>query len=132
MSEENVERIRQGFAAYERGDGETWRGLCHDDIEVVPIGDWPEEAHVRGRDAAWDFLVAAEEPWEPGTFELDELAEGGDHVAARMRRDLRGKSSGVEVEYDYWVVFTFRDGKFTRLEFFEDREGALEAAGLSE
>jgi ketosteroid isomerase-like protein len=44
----------------------------------------------------------------------------------------RGRSSGVEVDYDYWAVFTFRDGKIVRTEWFEGRDAALEAAGLSE
>jgi ketosteroid isomerase-like protein len=131
MSEENVERIRQSLAAFERGDKETWGGLIHHDIEYVPIGDWPE-ARIRGREALWDFLVAGEEPWEPGPYALDEVADGGDHVAARVRRDLRGKSSGVEVEMDLWVVCTFRDGRVTRVEWFENRQEALEAAGLAE
>jgi ketosteroid isomerase-like protein len=129
MSKENIERMRQGVAAFGRGDRETWLGLVHDDIEVVPMGDWPE-GRIRGREAVWDFFVAADAPWEPGQYELDEVADGGDYVAARMRRDLRGKSSGVEVEYEFWVVSTFRDGKASRVEWFEDRQGALEAAGL--
>jgi ketosteroid isomerase-like protein len=123
--------MRQAFSAFEAGDKETWRGFTHPDMEVVPIGDWPE-AHIRGREAVWDFFVAADEPWEPGAYELDEVTDGGDQVAARMRRELRGKSSGVEVEYDYWVVVTFRDGMLARAEWFEDRREALEAAGLSE
>ena len=131
MSKENVERMRQAFAAFERGDKDTWAGLVHPDIEVVPVGDWPE-AHIRGRERVWDFLVAADEPWEPGAYELDEVSDGGGHVAARMRRDLRGKSSGVEVEYSYWVVLTFGDGQVTRGEWFENRQEALEAAGLSD
>jgi ketosteroid isomerase-like protein len=131
MSEENIQRMRQAQAAFERGDKETWLGLVHDDVEAVPMGDWPE-GHIRGREAVWDFFVAADEPWKPGRYELDEVADGGDYVAARMRRHLRGKSSGVEVEYDYWVVFTFRDGMFARAEWFEDRQEALEAAGLRE
>jgi ketosteroid isomerase-like protein len=131
VSEENIERMRQALAAFARGDKETWRGLFHHDIEYVPMGDWPE-GRIRGREALWDFLVAGEEPWEPGPYELDEVADGGDHVAARVRRDLRGKSSGVEVEMDLWVVGTFRDGKVTRVEWFEDRQEALEVAGLSE
>ncbi len=131
MSEENIERLRQGLAAFERGDKETWHGLFHHDIEYVPRGDWPE-GRIRGREALWDFLVAGEEPWEPGPYELAEAADGGDLVAVRVRRDLRGKSSGVEVEFDLWVVATFRDGKVTRAEWFEDRQEALKAAGLSE
>jgi ketosteroid isomerase-like protein len=131
MSQENVERMRQALAVFERGDKDAWTALVHPDIEVVPIGDWPE-GHIQGREKVWDFFVAFNEPWEPGTWELDEVGDGGDRVAARMRRELRGKSSGVEVEYDYWVVFTFRDGMFARAEWFEDRQEALEAAGLSE
>ena len=131
MSRENVEQIRRAFATFERGDKETWRELFHPDIEVVPIGDWPE-GHVRGREAVWDFFVAADEPWEPGAWELDEVTAGDNQIAARMRRELRGKSSGVEVEYDYWIVVTFRNGMIARAEWFEDRRDALEAAGLRE
>jgi ketosteroid isomerase-like protein len=131
MSEENVERMIQALAGFEGGDKDAWNALVHPDIEVVPIGDWPE-GHIQGGEKAWEFFVAANEPWEPGTWELDQVGDGGDRVAARMRRELRGKSSGVEVEYDYWVVFTFRDGLVARAEWFEDRQEALEAAGLSE
>ena len=131
MSRENVETMRQAFDAFARGDRDKWRGLFDPDIEVIPIGDWPE-AEIRGREVAWEFLVATEEPWEPGSYVLDEVTDSGDHVAARMRRTLRGKSSGVDVEYDYWVVLTFRGGKLARAEWFEDRQKALEAAGLSE
>jgi ketosteroid isomerase-like protein len=129
MSKENVDRMRQSQAAFERGDKDAWRAFVHPDVEVVPIGDWPE-GDIHGRDAVWDFFVTANEPWEPGSYELDEVSNGGDRIAARMRRELRGKSSGVEVEYDYWVVFTFHDGLVARAEWFEDRQEALEAARL--
>ena len=131
MSEENIERMRQSQAAFERGDKDAWSAFVHPDVEVVPIGNWPE-GHIQGRDLVWDFLVSVEDQWEPGAYELDEVRDGGDQVAAHMRRELRGKSSGVEVEYDYWVVFTFRDGLFARAEWFENRQEALEAAGLQE
>jgi hypothetical protein len=68
MAEENVARVREAFAAFERGDKDAWRELNHEDAEVVPIGDWPE-AQIRGHEAVWDFLVAADEPWEPGRYE---------------------------------------------------------------
>jgi ketosteroid isomerase-like protein len=45
---------------------------------------------------------------------------------------LRSKASGVELDYDYWAVFTFRDGRAIRVEWFEARADALEAAGLRE
>ncbi len=48
MSQENAERMRRAFAAFERGDKETWRELFHPDIEVVPIGDRPDMWQEKG------------------------------------------------------------------------------------
>jgi ketosteroid isomerase-like protein len=131
MSQENVERMRRAFEAFTRRDRVAWCELCDPDVEVTPVGDWPE-TDVRGREAVWDFLVAADEPWEPGPYEMVEVIDADDKVVARQRRNLRGKSSGVEVEYDYWVVFTFRNAKAVRAEWFDARSEALQAVGLSE
>ena len=131
MSQKNVERLRAALEAFARGDKAAWDELCDPDVEVVPVGDWPE-GEIRGREAAWDFFVATEEPWEPGSYEMVEVIDGDDKVVTRLQRDMRGKSSGVEVHYDYWLVVILCDGKAIRLEWFEKREEALEAAGLSE
>jgi ketosteroid isomerase-like protein len=130
MSQENVERLHRAFDAFTRRDKVAWLELCDPDVELAPIGDWPETDPIHGAEAAWDFLVAADEPWERGPYELVEVIDGDDKIVAHQRRDLRGKSSGVEVEYDYWLVLTVRDGKAHRVEWFADRGAALEAAGL--
>jgi ketosteroid isomerase-like protein len=131
MSQENVEKARLAFDAFTGRDKRTWCELCDPDLEAIPVGEWPE-GEIRGREAVWDFLVATDEPWEPGPYDLAEVIDGDDRVAVHLRRDLRGKSSGVEVEYDYWVVFTFRGGRMVRAQWFDGRLAALEAAGLSE
>lgn len=105
--------------------------MCDPGIEVVPVGEWPE-GEIRGRDSVWDFLLASDEPWEPGPYEAAEVSDGQDAVAVRMKRKLRGRSSGVEVDYDYWAVFSFRNGKVIRVEWFDERGDAHKAAGLRE
>jgi hypothetical protein len=45
---------------------------------------------------------------------------------------VRGKTSGVEAEFDYWHVGSARDGKAVRSQWFGNREDALEAAASSE
>jgi ketosteroid isomerase-like protein len=111
MSQENVERMHRAFDAFARRDKDAWLELADLDLEVAPVGDWPETDPIRGAEAAWEFLVAADEPWERGPYGLVEVIDGDDKVVANQRRDLRGKSSGVEVEYDHWLVLTVRDGK---------------------
>jgi ketosteroid isomerase-like protein len=95
--------------------------------------EWPESAPVRGREAAWDFGLELEAPWEMGAYEITELIEAGkDRAVMGGTREVRGKSSGVEVKQEAWGVFSFRAGRIIRIEWFSDRGEALEAAGISE
>ena len=53
-------------------------------------------------------------------------------LAAIKRQTMRGKGSGIEVEFPpYWQVFTVRNGLVARQVVFLDEGEALEAAGLS-
>jgi ketosteroid isomerase-like protein len=92
-----------------------------------------ESAPVRGREAAWDFGLELEEPWQEGVGEITELIEAGnDRTVMGTARDVRGKTSGVEGKLEYWAVISFRGGRIVRIEWFSDRSDALEAAGLRE
>jgi ketosteroid isomerase-like protein len=133
MSQENVESLRQGLDAFYRRDRAAWLALCDPEFETVPSDDWPESDPIRGPEAAWDFYVEADEPWEASPYELVEIVDAGNgKIVADMRRKMRGKTSGADVEYSYSVVAAFRNGRVLRIEWFVDRAKALEAAGLSE
>ena len=69
MSEEDVERMRQAFAAFERGDKDTWRALNHPDIEVVPSSDWPE-GHIQGREKGSPWGKSRPRDRQPGCASL--------------------------------------------------------------
>ena len=133
MSEENVELLRRAFEAFERRDKEAWMALCDAELEIEPVGDWPESPSIRGPEAAWEFFVTGDELWDSSPYEIAEQVDAGDdQVLVNQRRHMRGSSSGVEVDYDYWLLATLRNGKAIRLQWFETRADALEAAGLSE
>jgi ketosteroid isomerase-like protein len=132
MFEEDVEAVRRAFNAFERRDKAAWLDLSDPELEVIPVGDWPEAPSISGREAAWEFFVATDEPWESGPFELTEVTEAGEGlIVGRQRRSMRGKSSGVEVKYDYWLLVTLRNGRAARLQWFGTRREALEAAKTS-
>src|SRR5438270_8537014 len=119
MSQENVQTLHRGMDAFNRRDRAAWLALCDPEYETVPSDDWPEMEPIRGPEDAWDFYIEADEPWERSPYEYVEAMDGGnDKVVARMRREMRGKASGASVEYSYWVVVTFRDGKVLRVEWF--------------
>ena len=133
MSQENVERLRQGVAALNRGDRTAFLALCDPEVENVPPRDWPESEPIRGREAVWDFYIETIAPWGKASFEFAEIMEAGDDkVVGDLRQEVQGKASGVQVAWAYWQVVTLREGRAIRIEFFADRAEALKAAGLEE
>ncbi len=64
-------------------------------------------------------------------IELDELIPAGEHVVAPHTSHLRGRD-GIEVQARTTWLFTLRHGKIERLCLYQDKQEALEAAGLRE
>jgi|SRR5829696_2134906 len=133
MSQENVEITRQTLDAFNRGDKGAWLAMFDPDAEMVPAPEWPENAPIRGAEAIWDFYVEVTGAWEEGLSEFGEVINAGaDKVVANNRRDAHGRTSGAGVEFSYWTVGTYQNGKVVRIEWFADRAKALEAAKLRE
>jgi len=70
MSQENVELMRRMLDASNRRDRSAYLALLDPDIEWLPPKEWPEASTIHGREAAWDFAVELEGPWEQGAYEL--------------------------------------------------------------
>ena len=133
MSRENVETTRELLDAFNRDDQEAWLTMVDPGAEMVPWQGWPESAPIRGAEAIWDFYVEVTSTWAEGTTDLGEIiVAGADKIVANNRRDARGRTSGAGVEFSYWTVSTYRNGRVVRFEWFADRAAALEAVGLSE
>jgi len=134
MSEKNVETMRRSLEAFDRRDRNAWLASRHPHTEVVPAGVWPEADVIRGREAAWDFYAAAVDAFEASTFadEVELVDAGADEVLIQYRQAVRGKTSGAEVEFAFWVVVTFREGKIVGDRWFVDEADALKAVGLRE
>jgi ketosteroid isomerase-like protein len=128
MSQENVERVRATYDAYNRGDFDALAETAHPDLEVVPAGG---QQTIRGaaRVRAW---------MEPDAFESQvveplDFRVTGNKVLVQARSKIRGAGSGIEVEFRFWSVWTFNEAGLTaRIEIYlHHQEGeALEAAGL--
>jgi ketosteroid isomerase-like protein len=65
-------------------------------------------------------------------LEVKELIDAGDQVLAVIRERMVGRASGVPVETTHTAVLTLSGGKIIQMQVFDDRQQALEAAGLAE
>lgn len=127
---DNEEIWRRSLEAFDRGDRKAWAANRVEDYEVLPSATWPEAEPIRGRAAAWDFYERVNEPFEAHAAARDSevVAAGDDKLLIHHRSNVRGKTSGAEVEIDYWLVVTFRDRTMARDEWFLDRRAAAAAA----
>jgi ketosteroid isomerase-like protein len=131
MSQENVDLVRAGFAAFQQsGDVNEVLGLLADEV-VVYRAD-PDGATFHGMEG---FLEATAE-WTEGFSEWavvpEEFTDAGNFVVVRVHQVVRGEASGVPVEAAFWFVFEVGDAAITRLSFYVREDEALEAAGLRE
>jgi ketosteroid isomerase-like protein len=73
------------------------------------------------------------EPWEVYWTEVEEFVDAGhDQVLVLLRDHGRLRGSDAEVEQPAASLWTLREQKIARIDFFPSREQALEAAGLRE
>jgi ketosteroid isomerase-like protein len=133
MSQENVEvrneAVRRFISAFE-GDDEAFRETLHPEIEWYPIEE--NRTPTRGADAALWNRNAWLDTWDEYRQDVEEVIEDGDSVVALIHIQARGKGSGVEVDVRFYAQIKVRDGKIVYIYDHEDREAALQAAGLRE
>jgi ketosteroid isomerase-like protein len=64
--------------------------------------------------------------------EVQEAVDLGDRVLVLVRDYARRRGSEAEPESNDAAVWTVRDGKVARAEFYPDRDEALRAVGMEE
>jgi ketosteroid isomerase-like protein len=132
MSQGNVEIIRAAIDAVNRGDFEGVLKDADPDFEydlsraVGPVQGVFNLDQTRGLLTEEFFGL-----WEAVRWEIDELREISDQVAASITSYLRGRD-GIEITVRPSWVWTFRDGRIVHLCFFQEWQEALEALGLRE
>jgi ketosteroid isomerase-like protein len=129
MSDRNVEIVRRLYRAWAGGDVPGPHEYFHDDVEYVN----PAGAIEPGtRSGVAEFARAGEkllDAWEYWRGEPEEMKVAGDRVAVLVHFHARGRGSGAEVEGRESALFTFRDGKVARYQWFHDATDAFEALG---
>jgi ketosteroid isomerase-like protein len=133
MSRENVEVVRQLFAAFNRQDSNAVRDLWTVDAEWRPAyigGGLLEGAAFCGHEGVIEFVELRSETWESVIVEPVDMRDLGDRVLAEVRLRAVGRTSGVPVERVTWNVFELLDGKAATGTVYTSKEQALKAVGL--
>jgi ketosteroid isomerase-like protein len=132
MSQENVERLRRSYEAFNatgRVDPELWAT----DVEYVQTADvGVGETVFRGREGVAEAIAELADAFEGLSIEPERLVDLGDRVLALVRLRGRARRSGVPIDASFAHVATFRGPEIAHWQAYARREDALEAVGLQQ
>jgi ketosteroid isomerase-like protein len=133
MSQENVELIRQAFEAFnDRGLDASEKFFDPDIVFDLSRSPFPDAGVYRGIAGVREWFQGLADAFGDVHYDLEKVRDLGEQVAVLIRVRGRGPSSGIEVDYRFVPVFTFRGGRIIRMDRFAEWAEALEAVGLSE
>ena len=135
MPEENVEALKRGSAAWNRGDLEGLLEVLDPEIvwrDAINVMFGRDAATYRGHRGVRELLQDLFESF--GEIETDfwDFRNLGERVVALGQIRMRGRESGVETESPMAALTEWRDGKAIRVSTYLDHNEALEAAGVPE
>jgi ketosteroid isomerase-like protein len=131
MSEENVEIVRAAIDALNAGDWESVLGYTVPDFEFDMSRSIALQRGVYTLEQTPQILSELREGWESLHSEPHEFIEVGRHVIVPLTAHMVGRD-GIEVTARTTWMWTFHDGAVERVCLYQERDQALEAAGLSE
>jgi uncharacterized protein len=125
MSAPNVNAVRAVYEQWARGNFRAGVELYDPEATLVQRPEFPEAGTYTGTAEIADYMRTFLEAWDRVTIAAEELIEAGDRVIASVHQQGVGKGSGAEVDFRYFHVWTFRQGKVIRLEVVRNRDEAL-------
>ena len=128
MSQDDVERLRQGYEDFNRGDYAAIFALLDEGFFVQDREEVPDPQTWRGMDGALRAFQSVGSDFEDYVIEPVEFVDGDGWVVVVVHQRGRGKASGAPVEGELCHLWRLRDGRATELRAFTTREEALAAA----
>jgi hypothetical protein len=133
--EENVQTVKDFFAAMGSGDKQGLLALSSEDVEwIIPGKDWPLAGTHRGHAGLEDLLQKASE-LETSFPTPPEYVAQGDRVLVVGFAKGKVKATNKTFEDDWVFAITVRNGKLTNIREYIDtqalaRASQMDASGL--
>ena len=130
--QENVQIVKDFFAAMGRGDKQGLLALSAEDIEwIIPGKNWPLAGTHRGHAGLADLLQKASEMLEISYPEPPEFVAQGDRVL--VVGFARGKVKATNRTFEDHFVFaiTVRNGKLTNIREYVDTQALARASEMA-
>jgi uncharacterized protein len=120
-AQENVQVVKDAYAAFGRGDMQGLLALLAEDIEwTVPGEGWPLAGTYRGHAGVAGFFQKISEMLKFSLLEPREFVAQGDRVLVVGFDRSRVKATNRTFEGHWVMAFTVRDGEVTNVREYID------------
>jgi ketosteroid isomerase-like protein len=126
-----VKIVERAHAALNCGDIDAFVALCDPRFRLDMSDRVMNPAVYEGPEGIRRFYSEVREVWESYTWEPEQILDSGDQVVALLRSRGRGRGSGIEIERKTAIVWAVEGDRATSLQFYRDRNDALQAAGIA-
>ena len=130
MTERELELVKEGYRAFERGDLQWVLDHFHPEILVENRREGPDSGTFHGHSGFMHYLENWLSAWEEFRMEPTEFIPAGDHVLVLLRQYGRGKGSQVELEEKVAHLWTVRGEQAVAYRVYTHQGEALEAIGV--
>ena len=131
-TEENIQMVKDFFAATGRGDRQGLLALCAEDIEwIIPGEDWPLAGTRRGHAELADLFQTHSKTVETSFSEAREFVAQGDRVLVVGFARGRIKATNRAFEDDWVFAITVRNGKLTNIREYIDTQALARASEMA-
>ena len=129
-TQDNIQTVKDFFAAIGRGDREDLLALVAEDIEwIVPGEDWPLAGTRHGHVGLADLLATASKSIETSTEPREFVAQGDRVFVVGFARG-KVKATNKTFEDDWIFAITVRDGRLTNIREYVDTQALARAAQM--
>jgi ketosteroid isomerase-like protein len=128
-AENNVQTVKEFFAAIGQGDTQRLQALVAEDIEwIIPGKDWPLAGTHLGHSGLADLLKTESETVDMSLMELREFVAQGDRVLVVGFARGKIKATQKTFEDDWIFAITIRDGRLTSIREYIDTQALARAS----
>lgn len=126
MSQENVEIVREIYAAWK--DGRSAREFIDPEVEYVNPAYAVEPGTIRGRRS----FARIRDAYDDVEVSPQRFVDAGDDVVVLAQITGTSRGAGVPINRQQGYVWTIRDGRGVRFRWFNTGAEAFESVGLRE
>jgi ketosteroid isomerase-like protein len=131
-TQENVQIVKDFFAAMGRGDKQGLLALSAENIEwIIPGEDWPLAGTHRGHAGLAGLLQKASEMVETSYPKPPEFVAQGDRVLVVGVATGKIKATNKSFRDDWVFDITVRDGKVTNIREYIDTQALARASQMN-